>query len=456
MGRTLKTATAFLVFATIVASPALAETSKTAIKAGPLTLGAALEQNRAEAPDADWTVTYKSEFTGRPMSMSADNAFMFAGGPVKASVQKHYYDWNIELRADVPVSSPLECEQAGLEWFTAVEETAGALSPTGEGDAADAQWVAARTGFRAFTVDFVKGGRRSEKDYIRFGQGSTAEFIAMKTSAARISRKAFLSKPTDRFSLNARRIGEKTEIKASAGLSLDARACVLSAIYVGWRDEPAMTTVAFDGAKVLGTMAVGDRHRLLKNLALPKDGLTIVQRCAVSRQKAQPLRCDAVNADGIDQAVENAAGRIAAAMTFDLSGIDRDDPQQVWMEIPVRLAPPDADAESFGSAARVLMSDVPFAATPPVRDLEFAYPYKAKQAGVGANVRATCKVQSDGSLICISMWVEQTNGLSDYNSDFVRAVEKIIPFYRATPKLKSGAPSAGAVFDLIVQFAVAE
>jgi hypothetical protein len=142
-------------------------------------------------------------------------------------------------------------------------------------------------------------------------------------------------------------------------------------------------------------------------------------------------------------------------MTFDMSGLDRDDPQTVLVEIPVRVARSDVRPLALPSSL-LPISQVEFVTAPSAKDLKDVFPWKALRAGVGAEVTVGCGIQDDGSLICITLGVRPQDGGDQFRADFARAVEKLVPLYRAAPQLRDGKPSAGAAFAMAVGFKVSE
>jgi hypothetical protein len=165
--------------------------------------------------------------------------------------------------------------------------------------------------------------------------------------------------------------------------------------------------------------------------------------------------CRALDGASVDPAFANVSGRYAGAMTFDLSGLDRDDPQTVLVEIPVRVARSDVRPPEL-PASLLPISQVEFVAAPTPKELNDAFPWQALRAGVGAEVNVGCRIQDDGSLICVTLGVRPQAGAEPFRTDFERAAEKLVPLYRAAPTLRDGKPSAGAAFGMGVVFKVSE
>ncbi|MGL6222608.1 MAG: hypothetical protein ACRC6L_03395, partial [Steroidobacteraceae bacterium] len=300
----------------------------------------------------------------------------------------------------------------------------------------------------------LQGDSGSYGELVQFGNGSTALFTAFDPRSRLLERKRLGRAQVDRMGLAAKREMQRLEVKGQ--VSYDARGagnCVTTATVIGWRERPPLAVMTYDEGKVVRRMSIGDRHRLASTVALPAESERVPQQCQVSRETGAVLMCRA-SGDGTASAeVAAVAGRYAGAMAFDLSGLDRDDPQPVLVEIPVRIARSDVRPLEF-SGPLLPMSEVAFDATPTAKEVQQSFPWKALRSGVGAQVDAACQVQGDGSLVCRTLAVRQHDGRNDQAVDFERALEPLLPLYHASPALKNGQPSAGAAFGMGVRFDV--
>ncbi len=398
------------------------------IRLGPLVFGMSLEEIQAAVPDASWQPTSRSKFTGRPFGIVAADAIDFGGQRMEVRVREEKYDRDIVLTSRSTESSAQACERAGLDFLSALESSAGTL----------------------------QAGTSSYGEAVSFGRGSTVLFTAFDDRSRLLTRNRAQRAPVDRMGLATKREAERLEVKGS--VTYDARSagnCVFTVTVISWRQRPPFEVIAYDESRVVRRISIGDRHRLASQLNIAADEIVVPQQCQVSRQTGAVLVCRPGANATADPDIEGVAGRYAGAMAFDLSGLDRDDPQPVLVEIPVRVARSDVRPLSFAGPV-VPMSEVAFDAVPPGQEIQRAFPSQALRDGVGAVVEAVCEVQRDGSLVCRRSTVRQTNGLSDFAAGFERAVEKLLPLYRAGPVMKNGTPSAGAVFGMAVAFKVAE
>lgn len=395
---------------------------------GPIRFGMSAAEIQAAVPDARWEVTSKSEFTGRPFRVVAKDALDYGGWRMGVDVRDEKYDRHVELSARRAVPDALACEQAGLQLLAALEDSAGTLQSR------------------------LDPGAES----VAFGRGSTAMFNGFDARSKRLPRKSLTGGRVERFGLTTKREAERLEVKGQ--ISFDARSahnCSGMVIAIGWRDRPPLEVMPYDEQKVIGRMSIGDRHRLASALIFKSDAVVVPQQCEVSRQSGRVLTCRAAGDPALDPAIVNVAGRYAGAMKFDMTGLDRDDPQTVLVEIPVRVARSDVRPLEL-PASLLSLSNVQFDAQPSARDLQDAFPWQALRNGVGAEVDVGCRIEEDGSLICRTLDVRPQGGGEPFRADFERAAAKVVPLYRAAPQLRDGRPSAGAAFGMGVSFKVSD
>jgi hypothetical protein len=396
-----------------------------AVQFGPIRFGMSVAEIQAAVPGARWEVTSKSQYTGRTFRMVAPDALDYGGWRMKIDVREEKYDRHVELTSRITAPDAAACEQAGLELLTALEGSAGLLV----------------------------AGRDPNGESVAFGSDSTALFNAYDANSNRLPRKRLGRGKVDRMGLSTKREAERVEVKGS--VSFDARSpdnCSAQVIAIGWREQPPPEVMPYDERKLIGAMSIGDRHRLASTLDFTSDAVVVARQCQVSRQSGKVLMCAAVDDPALDPAFADVAGRYAGAMTFDMTGLDRDDPQPVLVEIPVRVA--RSDVRPLDLPATLLpMADVVFATTPAARDIRDSYPWRALRSDIGAQVDIACRIQDDGSLICRTLAVRQHDGRDEHAAAFGHAVEKLVPGYRAAPTLKNGQPSTGAAFGMGVQFA---
>lgn len=398
------------------------------VQLGPIRFGMTLAEVQAAIPDASWEITSKSRFTNRPFVVVARDALDYGGWRMKVEAREEKYDRHVEFTSRQAVADAAACERAGLALFAELEKGVGTLQT----------------------------GRISYGEAVTFGSGSTALFTSFDARSNLLPRKSLARGKVERMGLATKREDRQLEVKGQVSfVAWQPDNCSASVIAIGWRDRPPPAVMPYDETRVVGRMSIGDRHRLASTLNFTSDAVVVLRQCEVSRQSGKVLTCRALDGAVVDPAFANVSGRYAGAMTFDMSGLDRDDPQTVLVEIPVRVA--RSDVRPPGLPASLLpFAQVEFVTAPSAKDLNDVFPRKALRAGVGAEVTVGCGIQDDGSLICVTLDVRPQAGAEQFRTDFERAAEKVVPLYRAAPKLRDGKPSAGAAFGMGVGFKVGE
>jgi hypothetical protein len=419
----------WVALATPAVSATNAEGETRSIQLGPLQLGMRIAEIRAALPTAAWQLVSKSEFSGREFKIAAEDALELGGKRFKVEVHDLPHQWGIGLSAHLPEPNPLACEKAGMAVLAALETGTGTL----------------------------QGRPRDEGELVPFGRASTARFTAFEGRREAVPRQQVARADVHTLVLATQLQAQRQEVKATVTFDAkSAQRCRVNIMALGWQPKPPMQTWAYDERKVVQRMNIGDRHRLASGVPLPEGGALLSMQCQVSRQSGRVLLCNELGDRPFAAAVSNVAGRYAGAMAFDMSGVDRDEPQPMLVDIPIRVSPSDVRPLDFGSAPLIPLADIVFTEQPPAKEVKHAFPIKALRKAVGARAALLCQVQSDGSLICLRPVVRQTDGQSDLAPDFEHGVTRLVPQYRVAPQLKSGGPSAGQVFGLSLLFAVSE
>lgn len=416
----MTTSTLFLLTVAAVATP---------VHLGPLPFGPDLAQVQAALPAANWEVLARSEYSGRPFSLRARDAMEFGGRRVTVEARADKYSWSLTLNGYTAEADAAACQSAATTFFTALEGAVGTLQGDPEPNAA----------------------------IVPFGQGSTMILNARDERdrlipPARIAR----SRPS-RLGMAVEREVDNFVTKAYAAYdSGNPQNCVASVTLNGWRDQPPPDVMPYDETRVIRRLPIGEQHRLASTLTgLPPAGYVVPMQCRVSRQSGKVLTCFVRDESVAPPEVIAVAGRYAGGMAFDTSAYDRDDPRELLVDVPVRVAPGDVRSLEFGGPV-VPLQRIVFAEQPSAKEVNYAYPIRALRAGIGAGVDLTCEVQADGSLICRPPVVRVSAGADAPAAlvpDFENAADRLVPQYRVAPQLADGKPSAGAVFQLTLAFA---
>jgi hypothetical protein len=132
-------------------------------------------------------------------------------------------------------------------------------------------------------------------------------------------------------------------------------------------------------------------------------------------------------------------------MTYDMSGVDRDDPQPMRGTLRVRVDPADRKPIDFLTAPRTPLAEVEFIERPDPEAAREVSAVLGLPDESSEPVPLTCRIEEDGSLLCAD-----ASGSTDPELARVAAgaARVVATSYRAAPKLRSGGPSSGRVVDL--------
>ena len=256
-----------------------------------------------------------------------------------------------------------------------------------------------------------------------------------------------------------------------------------------------MSSVPFAALTAIQTPSISRRHfemsRLAISVTLPASGIELNVRCKVDRDSGRTRDCWATDSSltsggiaglsptpaptpaltpvltptsapaptpapllgpaDLAARVRTTASRLARAYQFDMSkvaGLDRDDPQPVLVDIPVRMTPADIrELKGTDQAVPVTQAGFRWATRAPAHVLQELYPKRALRGGEETSVALVCEVQEDLSAVCAP--AAQSPRPSP---DFEWAALEILTYYRAEPKSTAGTPTPGRKFLQNLQF----
>lgn len=435
---------------------------------GPLRLGMTLEEVKAALPAAEWRDTLVSPFSGRVFGAYGDQGVEIEGLTFHVQALSHYYQFELGLYAAVATRDAAECERTALDWLARVESQAGPftgqLPSVDPGQPGRMQWHVQRgAGGSVSLVPGLSPGTpsRTDGESVKFGSASTALVQAFDRQYRPRARSGLLvgSAPFMTLSTSNRRGNqEHAEVLVEFAAHDGARA--------GEAPDPARPNCAiqvqleravapaFPAPFVVAEhpprfpLTLAQRH-----LAYPPDAgaleapVDVEFQCDVSRQSGWVQNCGLLQPENLAPPLEYAALTMVRALQFDMSGVDRDDPQSLRGPVRVRLEPGDRLPLDFLQAPRLPVADVIWVEQPEAQALlapvlaELSLPPASEER---VDVTVACRILADGSLLCAGVGQEPAHLQA-------RARRVAGTEYRAAAKLRDGRPSAGQVIDLPVR-----
>lgn len=436
---------------------------------GPFHLGMSLDDARKAAPDAQWNDIRTAEFSGRVLEIEGEDALDIAGRKFRVRVSADYYRSTIEIEGDLGASDALACEEASFDWLIAIEKGVGPLAPGGPlnlpGEWGPISWAVTRSAEGVIGVAPARGARswggRRIGELYSFGESSSALMIANDARGRVTPRKSFDKRPPQSFELSANRLENTLDIAAYTAFEAfeTGGACAARLTLLKQTPWPAPEAFEANAQNWKTDLTVGERRTmaLAARLTLP-DARTLAFDCTLDRRTARALVCYHDGNGEADPQIVALARHHAEASVFDLSGVDRDDPQQMTARVDVRLDPADWKPVDFLDKTRTSLSSLPVVARPTQNDLSTVFPPAAMEGAVGKGARAiaTCEVQGDGSLFCPTARIHPDDAAGEHASAFERAARNAAALFRFRTTLSDGSPSQGAVVDIPVDFRIEE
>lgn len=424
---------------------------------GPFRLGMSLDEVKAAAPQLAWSNVMVSTHTGRVFSMRSDDLLTIGGVEFQVSALAHYYEHGLRFEGVAQASDAAACERIGLDVLTAIEPQAGPLSslaprvtpPTNPG----VSWQTQRSASGAITVMPVPGyggsPGRTEGETIRFGNASTVLVEAFDEQYRPRPRQKRLAPAPAFLAMNAFNRGARHSVEANVSYGVDSGpACALRMELRSWIQPPLPTTLDLARAKIVDEPSIAERHLAHAPLAAESGpAIEAELSCRIDRVTGWTFGCGVEGPAGITLAQEQVARTLARLVAFDMTGVDRDDPQVMLATVRVSVDPAARRPLDFLGAPRTPIAEVEFLRQPDPDAPRYVAPRLGGDEGAEVEVRVACRIEADGSLICID-----AAGAADpeRKSIIATATRVAASEYRVAPKLRTGAPSAGGVIDLTV------
>lgn len=212
-------------------------------------------------------------------------------------------------------------------------------------------------------------------------------------------------------------------------------------------------TVRFQTLRLIEQPSIAWKHLSAEGLTFDSASIDVDLSCSVTRQTGV---LDCARADGEFASAEYvvAAIRRTRAMRVDPSQLAADDSVELRTRVTVTLSRHDLRPLEVRNAPKLTMGDVQWAVTPSAADLAAVYPSDLLRQGVTATVPLLCQIQVDQSVLCDAPATDSSGDSAsrERSRQFAFAGKALMTRYVATPTLKSGAPSAGAVIATQVVF----
>jgi hypothetical protein len=416
-----------------------------------------LDEVRAATPGATWRPELVSRFTGRAFRLRSVPELALHGLPFEVEVHRRYHEHSIRAQAVLRSGSAESCERTALGWLQAAEPGlgpfAGGAPVTTPGQGGGLQWNTQRApGGGVMVVPSARPGTpgRTDGETLPVGPRSNVLAEAFDDDERPRARRALLSGEPARLRLTASARGPGWELEIRAGYLAADRGddCSLS-VTLQRLQLPALPQ-PFDPAvhPLRQQASVAVRHLAYGDTPPPAQPLDVLLRCEVERASGFTRDCGAAG-PRVPPRLEAVAIRLGRLHTYELRGVDRDDPVPMRGPVTVRLAPDDRRPLDFAEAPRLPLEAVALEAEPHPDQVQSFLPGPIRDQGGGGDVALACRVESDGSLLCLPAAAPATGPTPALTEAAIRLAAAA---YRVAPKLRDGSPSVGRVVSLQVRF----
>lgn len=435
---------------------AAAVTAPASIGIGPFRLGMSLDEIRAAVPQMAWRDVNVSRYSGRVFSMRSADMLPIAGVDFEVEAMAHYYRHQLRLDGVRRVDDAAACERAGLEVLTAIESQAGPFTsyppvittPSGGG----LYWQTQRSANGSITVmpSAAPGtAGRSDGETVTFGDGSTVLVEAFDDKYRPRPRVKLFGGPPAFLRMSAHKRDDWREVQAEINYGDDGDLnCALRLELATWTQPPLPQAFDTSKAKVVRAPSIAERHYVHRPLAgRPGPAIDVELACEIDRRTGWPMDCGIARPDDLSLEQEDVAISLAHLTTFDMSGVDRDDPQPMRGTVRVKIDPAARKPIDFLASPRTPTDQVEFAERPDPEEARLLRPVLGGDEGAGVEVKLVCHIEADGSLIC----ADPDASTDPQRKAVIAAATRVLTLeYRAAPTLRGGEPSAGKVFELAV------
>jgi hypothetical protein len=425
---------------------------------GRLVFGAPLDDVRAAFPEAAWSVHAAERHSLRITEISAPDIATFADMPFAARIHEGRYGaYSTAFTHSETVANAAACEAKGLALVAALEPRFGAFhSSVRQPPPAPLNWSVTHSANGVIGVTPVPGVRPAGEESVRAGAQSTATVGGWRRNFAPVSRRRFSHASTEQFELHTAAALDESggEIRLHVAADYVRGACEVAFQLVRAMTPPPPTFVAFDEARLTSRPTISGMHYQIARLSPPPaEGVDFSLACRVDRETGSVRACQP--SSPVSEAARpylDAATARARAYRLELGDIDRDDPIDMTTQLAVRIAPSDQRPIDFLNAAARPLRDIQWRRGMTSQDLRQVYPARALRLQQTASLTLTCQIQNDLSVICGDARAADPAMLPVFEGAAHRIAERLL----AADTLADGSPAAGIVFNMQVDFRIAE
>ncbi len=422
---------------------------------GRFTLGMSIDDALRTAPDITWDRTV-SPVTGRTLEVRAKDAFTLDGYSYTVRLRPQAHRWaTLELRGWREGADRQACRRQVLALAAKLEPhypymgvrfaaTPPAPPPAGTIVAQTSPdgrvTVTGQTNMpperRTFQQSFIPVGTAARVlETVVNDDRATWEFEQANADASPYAVRVFA-------------YFDELALRPDAGLNDEpSPACVIEAsLHARPKGRPDFDTLNIAKVKPVALPSRALLHDTLAGIDLPQGGFTLPFRCHVVRQKGTLEQCYPAGEPGATPfELKLAAQTRLNAYRFNPVQLDPDSDVPLHAVIDVRLSPKDRDPKRAAAAGPIPI----WRKTASPRELSREYPADALHRGVEALVTATCRIEQDLSLDCLSFETDPP-GLAEFH----RPASRVLSYYRAAPRLRNDQPAAGATVTVRIRFQI--
>lgn len=417
--------------------------------AGPISVKMSIAEAKRAAPSVQWKDEV-SRHSGKTLSITGDNAWTLEGHAYQIKFRPLSYGASIlTLRGEHEVDSLETCRARVVAFATHFDRYFEGLEPRWsiEDQMATQPSSATITAQRSpeghlfvTAQPYIAPAAAEESDRKRtvlsVGRNARLREVLVADGSALWDFIKHASRTYD-YSIGADGWFHKNESAGKSTCSIKAE------LRSQPKDRPAFELLDTVKVKPIALPSAATRHYSLDGFDLPAEGVTLQFRCDIGRETGQLQGCALPTAAEENTREARAARTRLREYRYDPKQLDPDNDLRLQTNVTIKLSRADRDP-ALAAAAPALPV---WAQTASPSELSRHYPARALANGIKAKVVATCRIEPDLSLACLSFETDPP-GLTMFED----ATKRILSKYRASPRLKNDAPAAGSIVKVPLRF----